>query len=237
MATMQDLIDKLDDELHSIAVPPSEASGETAERFGNLCVIKNTLAKIPLTDEQVNMLAYMPKPLESIEAVWRDPSRDNQTIAEAVADYLIEAAPQYRRGLLFDKMSNELDRYLADAMSSLAKTGEISTADFVSVSYEVTLKQEILMLFDNDDAINDRMIEILLATKQPLDGIYQEWLGNDLSVEDVLLEMLDSFIYNSEKDLRSQYEYGGKLPDYIVERFERTAQTGPDDEVSEDLEP
>ena len=237
MAEIKDLVEKMEDELRPYAIPLSEASNEQIDRFNELSDIKYVLERMPLTDEQVIMLAYLPQLLENIEALRLDPERDNQTVAEAVADYLIGAAPQYRNGLLHDKIRAEREKYLAGVIDSLMKMDEISVSDFLSMAYEATLKQEIYLLLGNSDAMDDRMVALLLSSEQPLDGIYQEWIGNDLSIEDALLETVDGFLYNCEKDMRSRYEYGGKLPDYIVERFENAAQTEPDDELSEDLEP
>jgi len=240
MATKDDLLEKLENEIHLFAVPPSEAADDFyLKRIGAMTAIKGELGNLPLTDEQVEMLMSFDNPLFGIEAVWTDPLRDigEKSVSEAVAVYLIEAVSQYRRTLLYGKMKAEYDKYLAEVIEYLAKTNEISPIRLVNEAHEMAQKQSILLILEDDTAIDDRMVEILLSTEYPLDGIYQEWLDNDLSTKDMLLETMDGFVYQREKDLLCDYQNGEELPEYLMKRFDDMAQGDFNGDLTEDLEP
>lgn len=228
MAEIKNLIEKMEDELHMIAVPPNEASGEIAQQFGTMCVIKNVLEKMSLTDEQLDMLLYMPKLLHSIEALWSDLSRDNQTIAEAVNDYLLSSVPEYRHRKLSDRARTEYEEYIESLKT-------MPPEKIIDAAYEIAYKADMLAVIE--EITDEDNICVLLTLEQPLASLYSEWLGNDYSIMEDLELTSDDLIRKQEKDLRSQYEYGGKLPDYIVEWFESETQADPDDEFLEDLEP
>ena len=101
---------------------------------------------------------------------------------------------------LYKKMQAELDRFISDWKSK-------PSADTVELAYELTYKEEILNSFDFE--LTGRTIPVeqakaLLATKHPLDYLYQEWLKYDDSTLDILRDCNNFAIEKAVNLLKSR---------------------------------
>lgn len=77
---------------------------------------------------------------------------------------------------LYWKMQNEYNAYLNEIKTKSPK-------EIVEAAYEITYKQDILYIFeDNDCPLSEDEIKALLSKKQPLETLYQGWLDTDVSV-------------------------------------------------------
>lgn len=94
---------------------------------------------------------------------------------------------------VYEKMSAEYDRFI-ESMKQLS--GE----EAISNSYEKVFKEDILMCFEESDmSISTKQAKALLAEKNPLDYLYQEWLSSDYSYLDVLRDNISDSLNFLEK--------------------------------------
>lgn len=80
---------------------------------------------------------------------------------------------------LYFKMKKELDAFKADLMTKPPK-------DILDAAYELTLKEDLLCIFEMKDRFSDKECRALLKCKAPLDYLYQEWMDTDVTYMDVL---------------------------------------------------
>lgn len=68
--------------------------------------------------------------------------------------------------------------------------------EIIRHSYEKTMKEDFLLILENKmDDFPDATL--LIETEQPLDYLYNEWLGNDFSY----LPLLEDTLYNTMSTL------------------------------------
>jgi len=69
-------------------------------------------------------------------------------------------------------------------------------------SYEKVFKEEIVLLMECDSIeLSPKQAKALLAEKQPLDHLYNEWLQDDSSYCDMLRDCVSETLTDLEKDL------------------------------------
>jgi len=234
MVTKDDLIYELENEIGRFATPLIETPDESnLKRFRAMTVIKSELESLPLTDEQVEMLMSFYKPLQNIEAFWTNPMRQNgdKNVSEVVADYLMEGLSKYRCSKLHNNAMIEHENYFA-------RIKKLPPQQIIEVAYEMVLKDEILsILADLNHSMDGRTVEILLSTQNPIDSIYQEWLGGNQPLRDMLKSTMASFVEQSENKLLRDYQNGAELPEYLVKRFDDMVLDNSDYELTEGFEP
>ena len=98
------------------------------------------------------------------------------------------------KDLLYEKMSKEQDNFIEKLKHS-------SPEEIISAAYEKVMRDDILMLFE-DDFLDDKQIKALLRLERPLSACYDEWLKNDCSYMDMLRDTVDDF----SKDLVKEHE-------------------------------
>ena len=92
---------------------------------------------------------------------------------------------QDMRDLLYEKMSNEQENFIEKLKHS-------SPEEIISSAYEKVMRDDILMLFE-DNFLDAKQIKELLRLEHPLSACYNEWLKNDCSYMDMLRDTVDDF--------------------------------------------
>lgn len=89
------------------------------------------------------------------------------------------------KDLLYEKMSKEQDNFIEKLKHS-------SPEEIISSAYEKVMRDDILMLFD-DDFLDTKQTKALLKLEYPLSACYDEWLKNDYTYMDMLRDTVDDF--------------------------------------------
>ena len=110
------------------------------------------------------------------------------------------------KDLLYEKMSKEQDNFIEKLKHS-------SPEEIISSAYEKVMRDDILMLFD-DDFLDTKQMKALLKLEYPLSACYYEWLKNDCSYMDMLRDTVDDF----SKDLVKEHEKAKKKKRSELER-------------------
>ena len=97
------------------------------------------------------------------------------------------------KDLLYEKMSNEQNDFIENLK-------HLPPEKIISSAYEKVMRDDILMLFD-DDFLDTKQMKALLKLEYPLSACYDEWLKNDCTYMDMLRDTVDDF---SENLARSQ---------------------------------
>ena len=92
------------------------------------------------------------------------------------------------KDLLYEKMSKEQDNFIEKLKHS-------SPEEIISAAYEKVMRDDILMLFD-DNFLDTKQTKALLKLEYPLSACYDEWLKNDCTYMDMLRDTVDDFSEN-----------------------------------------
>lgn len=108
--------------------------------------------------------------------------------------------PENMKGMIFMEQRNELKDLLYEKMSKeqdnfIEKLKHSSPEEIISKVYEKIMRDDILMLFD-DDFLDTKQMKALLKLEYPLSACYDEWLKNDCSYMDMLRDTVDDFSEN-----------------------------------------
>ena len=108
--------------------------------------------------------------------------------------------PENMKGMIFMEQRNELKDLLYEKMSKeqdnfIEKLKHSSPEEIISAAYEKVMRDDILMLFD-DDFLDTKQMKALLKLEYPLSACYDEWLKNDCSYMDMLRDTVDDFSEN-----------------------------------------
>lgn len=110
------------------------------------------------------------------------------------------------KDLLYEKMSKEQDNFIEKLKHS-------SPEEIISKAYEKIMRDDILMLFE-DDFLDTKQMKALLKLEYPLSACYDEWLKNDCTYMDMLRDTVDDF----SKDLVKEHEKARKKKRFEPER-------------------
>ena len=92
------------------------------------------------------------------------------------------------REKLYEKISKEYEVYI----NNLKKQ---TPTYIIDKSYETTIKEEITYLFDpNSRYFSDEQIKKLNKCEYPLDTLYDDWLKNDLGINDDIRESVNEYL-------------------------------------------
>ncbi len=92
------------------------------------------------------------------------------------------------KDLLYEKMSNEQNDFIENLK-------HLPPEEIISKAYEKIMRDDILMLFD-DDFLDTKQMKALLKLEYPLSACYDEWLKNDCTYMDMLRDTVDDFSEN-----------------------------------------
>lgn len=100
--------------------------------------------------------------------------------------------------LLFEKMSTEYENYINSVQSYTDSDAVIRSA------YEITMKSDILVCFENENILSDKECRALLKRKCPLDILYNAWLKSDFSHMNMLRECISDEAKKVVKEIASR---------------------------------
>lgn len=100
--------------------------------------------------------------------------------------------------LLFEKMSTEYEDYINSVKSYTDSDAVIRSA------YEITMKSDILVCFENENILSDKECRALLKRKCPLDILYNAWLKSDFSHMNMLRECISDEAKKVVKEIASR---------------------------------
>lgn len=107
---------------------------------------------------------------------------------------------EYYNDKLYKKMQAEFDQFIADWKSKPSE-------DTLELAYELAYKEDIMNSFDFDligRTIPIEQAKALLAIKNPLDYLYQEWIDYDDSTLDILRDSNSLAIEKAVNHLKSR---------------------------------
>lgn len=85
-----------------------------------------------------------------------------------------------------DKLSEKVRNEYESFVSELKK---MPTEQILEHSYEKTIKEDILNLFEHAN-LESKEAKALYLMKYPLDAVYQKWLDTDVSYMDMLCDSM-----------------------------------------------
>ncbi len=100
---------------------------------------------------------------------------------------------------VYEKINREMNEYLAEIKTK-------SPEEIVEAAYEITYKQEILFMFEEEDRFSNSQCRAILKTKNALDYLYQEWMEYDGSALDALRDSVDRAMDNQVIFFKKQEE-------------------------------
>lgn len=87
--------------------------------------------------------------------------------------------------MLYERMSEENEAYLADLKTKPPE-------DIIFHSYATAVRNDILMLFEDETPLNPRQLEILLEYERPLEELFDDWTGRDCNELDHLRDSIEA---------------------------------------------
>ena len=98
--------------------------------------------------------------------------------------------------LLYNKMKKEFDSFISELKTKPPE-------QIIEGSYEKVIKEDLLAIFEYTE-FSQTEAKSLYRLKAPLDDIYQEWCGNDMSYCDMLRETIDDRIKSAVKEMKAK---------------------------------
>lgn len=86
---------------------------------------------------------------------------------------------------LYEKAKTEQDMYISNLLQK-------SPQEVLDHAYEKVMRDDILMIFENDD-LSDKHVKQILKLKNPLAECYDKWLKADCSHMDMLKSTIEDF--------------------------------------------
>lgn len=86
---------------------------------------------------------------------------------------------------LYEKAKTEQGMYVSNLLQR-------SPQEVLDHAYEKVIRDDILMIFENDD-LSDKHVKQLLKLKNPLAECYDKWLKTDCSHMDMLKSTIEDF--------------------------------------------
>lgn len=91
------------------------------------------------------------------------------------------------RKKLYSKMQSELDQFKENLRGETFE-------NFVNKAYELTIKEEILVMFHIDNNYNIEDISALYKLKYPLEELYQSWMKYDGGIHNILELCIEDYL-------------------------------------------
>ena len=101
---------------------------------------------------------------------------------------------------LYERMSAENKTFLADLKTK-------SADEIISHAYEITCRDNFLMLFEYETSLNQRQLEILMEFDLPLEALFDDWINRDSDEMDRFRDSVEACADDILKD-RAEKKYG-----------------------------
>ena len=195
----EQLYAKLNDDFEAFIDELIKGGRETiVSRIGELSTKYDMMLEFeyffPLEDDNLRAVLDKEHPLDFLYREW-DKSEDYKAddihwaiteIAEAAAESNAQAQQKgddfmTNVDALYYKMQSEYNAFIENVKTKSPK-------EIVEAAYEITYKQDILFLFEEENCtvISEEQAKLLLAERNPLDVLYEGWMDTDVSVMDDL---------------------------------------------------
>ena len=237
MAEKDDIIRKLDMEIEAyIEASKNEPSGSRMKKLEYYTALRNELDIMPMNEPLIAALADYDGYLACADKLLTAYAKtaDNETdYTELSFRFVSNIYSETRMNKLYDRMNSEHEAFKEKLL-------KMSPKEVYSKAYEICMKDDILMLLEND-AFSYRKIDTLLSFEYPLDAIYQEWLDTDSSHMDMLLDSMNNLVEKQDRYLQNQSGAvdNVSLPDDIAvwnAMYDGDEERFPESEENEDGE-
>ena len=101
---------------------------------------------------------------------------------------------------LYERMSAENKTFLADLKTK-------SADEIISHAYEITCRDNFLMLFEYETSLNQRQLEGLMEFDHPLEALFDDWINRDSDEMDRFRDSVEACADDILKD-RAEKKYG-----------------------------
>lgn len=193
MASKANIIYRFDSEIQmyldiSKGTPPDERM----KKLEQYTSIRNCLDKMNLTEPFINALETTQSLLElADDTVTEHPEQSYTELTFTMAD---ECYRSEQKQLLSVVVETEYESYI-----DWLKEGDIQFV--INESYQTVTKKEILSLLQNGE-FTYRELDTLLCIDNPLEYLYSDWLYNDKSGRDGLLDSVKESIKQYDQYLQ-----------------------------------
>lgn len=181
-----------------------------------MLAIKSELENIPLSDTQRDMLLAMDNVLEQAWTFRNTPVPDRcmdpENISEVVYYFLQDKGAGYRADLLYNRAKAEFD-------ACMEEIAALPPKEILGCAYEKVIKEEFLCQME--DELPEDTVNVLLTYPQPLAVLFSEWMDNDYSFLDCIVDTMQDTVQRREKELRScQFHVNGEPPQELKDYYE-----------------
>ena len=181
-----------------------------------MLAMKRELENIPLSDTQRDMLLTMENVLEQAWVFRNTPVPDRcmnpENISEVVYYFLQDKGAEYRAGLLYDRAKAEFD-------ARMEEIAALPPKEILDHAYEKVIKEEFLG--ELEQGLDEWETDTLLTYPQPLAVLFSEWMDNDYSFLDCIVDTMQDTVQRREKELRScQFHVNGEPPQELKDYYE-----------------
>lgn len=194
MEERQALLEKLDAELEEYKPQPhwrttGAASRALAENYALMTAFRTAIDRIEFSPEQANVYYDSAPLLSDMVEFWHKETVSGarpKDILSLATKFLDETWLEYNHGVLCERLAESYERFKEELLA-------LPKEDIIGKSYQITAKDDILILFDTHRfELPD--IETLLTLENPLEEIYQEWRDFDGAGMDDLMTCVDHII-------------------------------------------
>ena len=210
--------EKLDEEIRRAARPLEELTPNDPyfTRIQGMLAMKRELENIPLSDTQRDMLLAMDNVLEQAWTFRNTPVPDRcmdpENISEVVYYFLQDKGAGYRADLLYNRAKAEFD-------ARMEEIAALPPKEILGCAYEKVIKEEFLCQME--DELPEDTVNVLLTYPQPLAVLFSEWMDNDYSFLDCIVDTMQDTVQRREKELRScQFHVNGEPPQELKDYYE-----------------
>ena len=89
-------------------------------------------------------------------------------------------------------MNKLIDRIHAEHQQYLADIAQLPPIEIIRKAYEICWREEFICLLENTE-FDDKTLSVFNNTPHLLDTLYDEWLSTDISVHDMLSDVIYNF--------------------------------------------
>ena len=90
-------------------------------------------------------------------------------------------------------MNELINRIRKEHQEYLDRIAQLPPSAIIRKAYEICYREEFISILESTD-FDDDTLDILLATDNLLDVLYDEWLDTDASVCDMLTDVIRTFV-------------------------------------------
>lgn len=101
---------------------------------------------------------------------------------------------------LYERMSAENETFLTDLKAK-------PVDEIISHAYEITCRDNFLMLFEYETSLNQRQLEVLMEFDHPLEALFDDWINRDSDEMDRFRDSVEACADDILKD-RAEKKYG-----------------------------